>query len=90
MTQDPNKKKRKMVFTISERFALLAVFAQMGVRPPPETLDRVLENSYPVLKHCTPQDLANLTQSLHVWRWGERWREGGRGGRGGLVGRGGR
>ncbi len=62
------RRKRKMVFTVAERFALLAAFAQMGLRPPPETIGRVLANSYSYMKFVTSHDVSNLVQALHGWR----------------------
>lgn len=54
---------------MAERAALLATFAQMGLRPPPETVNRALANSYSFLKFATPQDTSNLAQALCTWRW---------------------
>ena len=61
-------RKPKTIFSVKERFALLSSFAQLGVRPPPETVTRVIANSLPFLKFFTPQDTTNLAQALHGWR----------------------
>eukprot|EP00955_Chlamydomonas_euryale_P094289 364843-Chlamydomonas_euryale.AAC.16 len=44
------RKVRGLVLTVAERFALLATFARMGVRPPADAVARALANSYPYLK----------------------------------------
>lgn len=61
-------RKPKTIFSVGERFALLSSFAQLGVRPPPETISRVMDNSLHFLKFCSPQDTTNLVQALHSWR----------------------
>ena len=61
--------KPKTIFSVGERFALLSLFARLGVRPPHAALSSVLANSLPFMKFCTPEDTANLVQALHAWRW---------------------
>ena len=62
-------RKPKTIFNVGERFAILSSLAQLGVRPPPQAITRVLQNSVPFIKFMTVEDLSNLVETLHGLRW---------------------